>query len=542
MSLLGEGRPLTAVSGWRNGAGQTVSETPASSGVPLKQLLFPALAVAAVVATLTAGGPYRTVPLLLGAVAGAYVLVPNNLAWVLVPILITELSIRYWMIAELGMSLRLATVIVATAVALPAILKGTQHDDPYAKRVLVPGIIFVSVATVMNMMHSDGEYVFKYLRFQSTQLFTLVVLVSVVRDWRTLKRLLLIVLGLTVISGFGAIWQHYSRTTAFYGAHTAASAGFWKGRSVGLSDSPVLLANDMTLVLLPLLGLAAAGAYAVIHKRRTRLQLMVSTVVIAGGMYFTYTRSALYAAGVGLLVMGLYLRGRHRKLVLGTLLVLALMFQLLQGTGVIGARYYKTSADDQSAATHEALWQIGFAMALDHWLVGIGHQRFEELALDYSGAVNPDLQHAAVGAASERPHNDFLSVWISWGIVALIAHLALYIGSLANCAVAARHHNLIIRGLAIGCAGGLATYAANSAFHNYMDSSAVLWLYAGLSVVLARLPSDMPAWWAVLHAGHVPRRVRRHLRSAVLGRRPSPPARHFVATRQSRLSQGPEST
>ncbi len=71
--------------------------------------------------------------------------------------------------------------------------------------------------------------------------------------------------------------------------------------------------------------------------------------------------------------------------------------------------------------------------------------------------------------------------------------MALFIGILRNLAVAAGSSDPLIRGLAVGGAGALATYAVNSAYHNYMDSNILLWIFAGLSAALARLSSSKQA-------------------------------------------------
>ena len=69
---------------------------------------------------------------------------------------------------------------------------------------------------------------------------------------------------------------------------------------------------------------------------------------------------------------------------------------------------------------------------------------------------------------------------------AMAAYLALFVGATKNFLAATRSADPLVRGLAVGGIGWLATYAANSAFHNYLDSSTLLWVFAGLSVVLAR--------------------------------------------------------
>jgi O-antigen ligase len=224
------------------------------------------------------------------------------------------------------------------------------------------------------------------------------------------------------------------------------------------------------------------------------------------GCYFTYTRSAMPAIGVGLAAMALSLRGLRRTVIIGALIGVVLIFPLLENTGLVAHRFYRDAEEDRSAASHEAAWQVGLAIALDHPLYGIGHERYSEFAPEYIEVVAEDTSGIggtlSLESGTAEPHNDFLNVWFSWGIGALLAYVALYIGALRNCAVAARSPDLLIRGMAIGTAGGLIAYAANSMLHNYMDSNAYLWIYAGLSVALVRLaslPPPMPTAHVVPH-------------------------------------------
>jgi O-antigen ligase len=163
-------------------------------------------------------------------------------------------------------------------------------------------------------------------------------------------------------------------------------------------------------------------------------------------------------------------------------------FVLAEGTGLFGRRLYKDVEEDRSASSHEALLRVGVAVALDRGFTGIGHEHFEEVSLGYVDVAQQDDQTNGVQAIGiDRPHNDFLSVWISWGFLALVVYICIFVNTLRNLKIAARSPDVLIRGLSVGCAGGVIVYAVNSAFHNSMDNSLVLWLYAGFSVALARM-------------------------------------------------------
>jgi O-antigen ligase len=316
----------------------------------------------------------------------------------------------------------------------------------------------------------------------------LILVAFLIRERRDLKHLAVFTMILGAVSGYAAISQHFSPTSALYAAGSVEDIRDWSGRAIGLSASPVILAADMPFVLMPILGVLAVGA---IRFDRPRLQLAAMAGFVFLGCYFTYSRSAMPAIGVGLIMIALLLRGSRRKVIIGGLLFLALLFPQMENTGLIGSRFYRDASDDKSAASHEAAWQVGLALALDHPLFGIGHDRYGVYAPQYVDVVDEELVAVGGTATLEQglayPHNDFLNIWFSWGIMALIAHVLLYVGALVNCIVAARSNDLLIRGMAVGTAGGLIAYGANSALHNYLDSTGYLWIYAGLSVALVRL-------------------------------------------------------
>lgn len=452
-------------------------------GMSLRLLIPAVIAAALAISQFTLPWERPEEGLLVGLALGAILLIPNGRAWVLAPVLICELTIASYYFTAYGLSLRLIVSLLAVALAFPAVLQ-TNRADPLFRRVLMPTILLLVVATVGNLLTSGEAYMIKYLRYQVLQVLALVLVASIIRDRRDLLRVSWLSFGLLVAAALVAIWQHYARGSAI----GSDLVSIWKGRSVGFGGSPVILANQMTVGMVVLLGVLVAGQW----KRNWKLFSLIGALgLLAIGLYFTYTRSATLALAPGLLAMGLCLSGQRRTFMVGSVLGAAALFQLLSGTGIIGERYYRNAEDDSSAATHEALWQVGLAIAIDNMLTGVGHEHFEEISLGYADDVDSAVAAGSLGV--ERPHNDFLTVWISWGIVALVAYILIFVGAAKNFVAAARAPDPLVRCLAIGGVGWLATYAANSAFHNYLDSSTLLWVFAGLSVVLARIAREETA-------------------------------------------------
>lgn len=454
-------------------------------------------------AVVVAQGNTQPLSVLMGFVMGSFVLVMKGPAFAVVPMLLSEVTNPAARFQIVSINLSFVAVLGATGLSLVAILREPWLKDPQARRVLLPAVMFVAVSTVVNLSFSNDDYSLRYLRYQIIQLLALVVVGSVLRQRRDLRSVAGMTLAMVVLSAIVAAWQHYAPEAALYAGLDGARVARWEGRSMGLSSSPILLGNQLPSVLVPLLALLAFGP---LRRDRTRLVLWAAACVLAIGVVFNATRSVPLAVAVGVVVIGLLLRGKRRLAIFGVLILLGVLYLLLSGTGLVPARFYESG--DVSAANRVALWEVGLAMILDNAVIGVGHEQFEELAMEYSDVVSEDV--VAVGGAAavgrDRPHNDFLNVWLSWGILGFAAYVALLLSTLVNCVKAMRSKDVLIHGLAIGCAAGVVAYAVNSSFHNYLDSSIFMWIYAGLSVALARMAdkSHRVAWY-----GRKPRVVRR---------------------------------
>ncbi len=466
--------------------------------------------LAAVVAIVVPG--VRAEPLLFGIVAGSYVPALSSLAWTIAPVVALQLTISSY-VPGTSVSLRLATAVFSLVLAAPAMLHGTQVSDQRFRRVLLPSVAFILVVLGMNLLHSDTDYTFKYFRYQLTQLIPLMLIALTLQHRRDLKALAILALLVGLLTAGAAVLQNYSPYSPLYVVESPAKIlKFYGGRVLGLSRTPVLLASQLLFVLMPLLGVLACGAWRIEARR---LLLLAAAGVLIAAVYFSETRSALLGVAVGLLVIGLYVGGRRRAALAALVAMAGIAYLVLRGSGVVEQRYYKGPQDDRSASSHLVFWQVGLAMALDNSVVGIGHEQFDALFGDYASDVevspgqNLPKSGASDGGADlsglrqkgaanpkagdtkeTKTHNDFLNVWISWGFLAIVSYLAMFGGVLVNCAMAVKSPDPLIRGLAAGCAGGLVAYGVHSAFHNALDSTAFLWMYAGLSVALASLAAE----------------------------------------------------
>jgi O-antigen ligase len=223
---------------------------------------------------------------------------------------------------------------------------------------------------------------------------------------------------------------------------------------------------------------------------------LLPLLLMLPALYFTYTRSALVALGLGLILVVLYLKTKIRweiVLILAFLLVGYIATSNVLGQTFLGGR--SESSQEESSIARSILFQAGTAVALDNPILGIGGGKFREVSPQYSDRVDPELiayeQERYWGyrtLGTEEPHNDFVMIWVSYGTLALAAYLWLYFAILRNFYVSFRKSkNRFIKGLSIGLAGALITYIVNSFYHNLLVTLPLFWILAGFSLVVMRL-------------------------------------------------------
>jgi O-antigen ligase len=482
------------------------------AGLPIAVALVPAGVVFVLIAVMRYDTRDTWLSTLHGLIGGSLLLAFSSPVFAVIAPVLTEYSSSHYSLPE-GVSLRLLATALGFLFGLGAVLRLVGRFDRRLLWVLGPALALVLLATVLNAMYTSPDYTIKYLRYQLLQIMILLLVAGAIQTRLDLKRVALVVLAIGVVSAFMALWQHYERPSAPFVAVGSRQIASGPDRAVGLNMNYIHLANTLLWIGTGLLGFLLANRW---RSDRRHFALMACALMAIAAVYFTYTRSAMLALGPALIAMSIFLSPRRRVLVYGLLVGAAVSYFVLQGTGVIGGRYYKDASKDKSAADHLALFEVGLRVALDNPVLGIGHEAFEFLAADYGDEIQPSQSGtgpSGLGAlGSARPHNDFLLVWMSWGIFALLAYCGIFVGALLNFAKAARSGDPLIRGLAVGGVGGLGAYAANCFFHNYLDSSTLLWAFAGLSVALVHLPDQ-------LVVGSRGERVERTRRRARLARR-----------------------
>jgi hypothetical protein len=485
-------------------------------------------AAGAAIASLPITPDYPIAALLIGLTAGAFAMVLDAAIWAVAPLLIVEFSIKYFAFGATtsdtatgtaaavasaasappdasnttGITLRLLVILAASLLSASLLLERGPRLFTTSRglRVVLPALAFVVIATTFDLPREPPDEVTRYLRYQVTQLAALFLVACLVRRARDARIVLGVGCAVVVASALLAIWQYQDPLGAVYSGPGGDPLNPLARinplnttlRAVGLTGTPIQLAGATGTVVPVMVGIVLCGG---IRSTWGRWAVWAAIIVLGLATYLTFTRAAMLAVAGGVAAIAVFLPLDRRVLVWGAIGGAGLLYLLLEGTGVIGERYYQGVSDNDSAASHLALFEVGSAIALDNPLTGIGHSQFQDVATGYTAVITADARTPGGGVGTvgtDPPHDDFLLVSVSWGAPALIAYVAIFVGTLANCAfAAARARNVFVRATAIGTVGGLIGYGVSSALHNYLDSSLLLWMMAGLSIALAGLATQV---------------------------------------------------
>jgi hypothetical protein len=418
--------------------------------------------------------------------------------FLLAALMVSEMTIVNYLVefGGLAVSNRLILTLASIPVVLPHVL---QRPDlgPRARSMVVAAIGFFLVATFANLVASDFAYVMKFSRFLITGLIALVLAPAVVNNRDDIRDISVVVLVVGAVSVLVSILQHYSQFTdaPLYEAVPHAATGpfnfeTWGGRALGLTENPIYITTSLLFFAMFLLGVVLLGNL----EPRVRLLFTVILMATVGALFFSYTRSWVYSAALGLLAMALIYRGRYtREFVL---LMIVVGGGFFYWSDAQSNRYTQDASEDSSAATRPVLWETGLNIALDNPILGVGHDQFRALSPEYAIKIDQSKlqrQDAVSAIGQYEPHNDYLNIWLSFGTGALVLYLWLFGLTIKNYVEAfSRTSEPLLKGLALGGLGAVLAFGVNSFFHNLFDSTLMIWLLAGLSLAISKVVLTKP--------------------------------------------------
>jgi len=401
----------------------------------------------------------------------------RNPVWVLGALILSELTIRNYHFEFL------ASVVIL----LPHFARVPNIGPKGRMTVMIAGAFVASVALAEMAAYDLGDGV-SYLRSLLVGVVALTLIPLVIRTRDDLRNITSVALIIACASALVAILQQLSGGYIVQLAVERLADGEpvrWVGRSTGLATNSVRLSNDLTLFLFPVLGvLLMQGVPRKLHPYLTGV-----AIVFVVALYFSQTRTWIPSALAAAAIMALLTGRRYQR---EFLLLVAVGAVALAGASAIhGGRYSRDLSSDSSAASRPVLWGAGLNIALDNPILGVGHAGFLELAPRYAHDLAPGLlahQNAGESLGRLEPHNDYINVWVSFGLPGLGFYLLLLVLTGGNfIQVARQSSDPLFQGIALGGLGTLMAFGVNSFFHNLFTATLTVWLLAGLSLALVNL-------------------------------------------------------
>lgn len=330
--------------------------------------------------------------------------------------------------------------------------------------------------------------------------------VNVVRDERTLRRVVWTLLVVGALLGGLSLFQQLTGTTdnpylgfaqsdsTFTSSETAAT----ETRQARLAG-PIGEQNRYAQIMLMLVPLGLMIGWAE-PRRRLRAFAFGAAFLSLMGAVLTFSRGAIVGFAIVIVVMAIlrYIRvGQLLAIVLAGVIVVAAVPQLSARLSTLEGVLGVTSDDAASAADNSlqsrATENIAAALVyLDHPVIGVGPSQFSAYYRAYAAEVG-----VSVRAADREAHNLYLGIAAELGTIGLAAFLLLVGSTLVELARARRRwlrRRPDLANLATGFSLLVVTYLATGLFL-HLSYARYFWLAMALAAAAATvLRSSDLAW------------------------------------------------
>jgi len=428
----------------------------------------------------------------------------KNPLWAVAAIFVSQMTITSYMISTplVEISLRLLLMLLTLYIIRGSLARKEIDLGPNARKLIIPMVILIVIGFISNIVNpTTFETVFRDFRNMFIGLLFIILLPAIIKNPRQLKFIFGIILIVAIASSIIGVFQHYNilgmsqATLLVPGVSdntTLPNTFIELSRVPGMGETELELSYILPIIIVVILALFFVRGISSVRRNL----LFIPMIPIFLALYFTYTRSALFALGVGVISIFMFMLIRVRWEII--LVIMAALILLIEAGGVFEGSYLggrSETGQEESSIARDILSQAGTAIALDNPILGIGAERFTEVSPQYVYRIDPVLiaweaerywSYTTLG--DDEPHNDFIMIWLSHGTLALIVYILLYFIMIYNLMYSFRNsNNRFIKGVSVGLAAGLITYVANSYYHNLLATLPLLWIIAGFTLVTSKL-------------------------------------------------------
>ena len=232
---------------------------------------------------------------------------------------------------------------------------------------------------------------------------------NMIRSYRDFKSVMYMLLVVGLYMGFLATWEQLTGRTWFYPENRSVYYTRHIRRVVSLLGNPAYLALVLNM------GVPFVW-YLFLEAKQHRLLLLGSVGLMMSGIFFCMNRAGWAGLLCALIVMALFVKKFWRIFVV--MVVLGVMVAGVYWATIVAspAVQERLQASGPIAFRKEA-WRVGFLMARDNPWFGVGFENYHFYYRQYA-RWNIYLR------AAPSPHNTFLWVLLTGGLVALVPFVA----------------------------------------------------------------------------------------------------------------------
>jgi O-antigen ligase len=414
----------------------------------------------------------------------------------LAAILASQLTITSYMIDTpiISISLRLILMLATLLIIKDAISRKEIDLGPNASMLIVPTVLLTVFVILSNMVNSiEFDQIFRDFRNYMVSVLFIFLIPAIITDLKHLKIICSIVFIIITASAIIGVLQRFN--ILGMGQATLIPDVFYEmGRVPGIGETELEIAYLLPATIVVLLAIII---YRSLSRGKNAL-LAIPLVPMFLSLYFTYTRSAIFAVGYAVLSLFLFMKAKSKwwitLVITFIILVLLANSDILSGATISGR---SESVQEESSVARAILWQAGLAIAIENPMLGIGGGQFTTVSPQYTNKVDKSLiewegnrywSYTTLG--NDEPHNDFIMMWLSYGTPAFLMFLWIHFVILRNLMLSfLKTHNRFLKGLSLGLACALISYVVNSFYHNLLVTLPLLWIIAGFSLVTLKIAS-----------------------------------------------------
>jgi O-antigen ligase len=276
-------------------------------------------------------------------------------------------------------------------------------------------ILFYLLAVVISIIFSQN-FLRSLSSFKDEWLVLLFfLLVNNLNDLKFTRKLLDILIGISVVVAIYAIFQHYTGQD-FY--HKRMLEEIWNtGKYRVLGNFSIPLTYGFYSMVISIISFCL-GAFE--KERNKKIFYYAASLICVTGNLFTYTRSTLFAQVAAFLSFFYLCTVRKRKFELVMVLVYFVAMYIVDP--VIFIRF-KEIGHESTPFERLVIWGTSLRIFMDNLITGVGFGNFMRFYEQYLGIPTKIFGHA---------HHDFLNVAVHAGIIGLSAFIWLWVKAWRN--------------------------------------------------------------------------------------------------------------